>query len=384
VLWAHERFDLINSVDVPCVILRSALTIVLVGSGPASLVTLAMIILAITVLRGVGQAWLAFRVDRSLRLQVRSVRLFAMAELFDVGIWCFLMSIANAISGQLGPFLIGNRFSVALVTPFSAASRLVNYVRTILTTSTGVLTPLATRWHAAEEHEKQRWLFIGGGKFSMALGLFFFGGFWFLGEPFLKLWTGSTLDFAWPMLMILMVAELLPLSQRVTFSTVMGMNRHRLWAVMSLLEVVLVLGLAAVLLGWVSYSILSVVVALAVPGALCRGLVQMVYACRLLRVPVLRYVRQAFLPPVLAAAGPTLLLGLVVAYQPANSWWTVIGFGLAYTVVFGLATVLLLTRPDHLRDLIKTLRRRAPAVVELKSAGDQPAFGEAAGTPVLR
>src|SRR5207302_4010326 len=107
------------------------------------------------------------------------------------------------------------------------------------------LTPMATAWHAAEERAKQRWLFVNGGKFCMALGLFFLGGFWFLGGPFLQLWTHTDPDFvatAWTILMILTLGELLPMSQWVTYGMVLSMDRHRVWAVLSFLEIFLVLG----------------------------------------------------------------------------------------------------------------------------------------------
>jgi O-antigen/teichoic acid export membrane protein len=384
VLWGHERFDLLNRVDIPCVILRSALTIWLVGHGPENLVTLAVIIVAITILRGAGLAFCAFRVQHGLRFSARLVRFRATRELFDFGIWCFLMSIANVITQQLGPTLIGNRFGTGAVTPFSAASRLVNYVKIILNTSCGVLTPLATVWHASAEHDKQRWLFVGGAKFCLALGLFFVGGFWFLGGPFLQLWTGYELEFAWATLMILILGELLPLSQAVTYSTVLGMNRHRLWAVMSLLEVGLILGLAAVFLS-MHVSMLSIALAIALPGALCRGLIQMIYVCRLLGVPLLHYVRVALLPPLLVAVVPVALLGLLVAWHVPDSWAVLFGFGVLYAGVYGLAVGLLLVRPDRLKNLVRAFRERSrPAAAAEAPPTEVPSPVPDAGEAVLQ
>jgi O-antigen/teichoic acid export membrane protein len=360
VLWGNQRFDLINYVDIPCVILRASLTIALVGAGSENLVTLALIILGITMLRGTGLAAFAFGHNRELRLGRRFVRWGTTRSLFDFGIWCFLLSIAHTISTQLGPLLIGNQLRIVLVTAFNAAARLVNYVKTILIASTGVLTPLATAWHATEEHGKQRWLFVNGGKVCLTLALFFLGGFWFLGDSFLRLWTGRELEYAWAMLMILMLGELLPLSQGITYSTVIGMNRHRLWAAMSMLEVVLILGLAAVFL-MVERSVVSITLAVAIPGAMCRGLIQMIYGCRLLKVPLGQYLRQAMLPPVLIAAGPMALLGLLVWWRMPDNWLILLGFGMLYGLAYGVMVSVFLVGLVRLKSIaVSLLHKKQP------------------------
>src|SRR2546423_903132 len=141
-------------------------------------------------------------------------------------------SICSMTCAHVGGFMTRPplRRSVALVTPFSVAMRLVGYGNAFLIAGTQVLTPVATGLHAAEQHAKQRTLFLEGGKYCLALGLFFVTLFICLGQPLLDLWMGPALRGAWPLLVILGLGELLAMSQWITYSMILGMGRHKLTA----------------------------------------------------------------------------------------------------------------------------------------------------------
>jgi O-antigen/teichoic acid export membrane protein len=63
-LWAFQRFDLLNAIDIPAVILRTALTFYFIGTGHG-LVTLALVTLLTTVAGSLVKAWLT--VQRGFR-----------------------------------------------------------------------------------------------------------------------------------------------------------------------------------------------------------------------------------------------------------------------------------------------------------------------------
>jgi O-antigen/teichoic acid export membrane protein len=366
ILWANQRFDWLNGIEIPTIVLRVALTIFLVGSDSGSLVILGAITLGVTVLSGLVKFIVCFLVDPELRLRLGFLRLGTALSLFDFGVWCFLLSVANVAAVQLGPILIGNRLGVEHVTPFSVAARLVGYVGAILMSASGVLTPIATRYHVEEKHERQRWLFIQGGKFCAALALFFTGLFVLIGDAFLFLWLKQHLPDAGAVLTVLMLGAVLPLSQWVTYSMVMSMNRHRLWAVMSLLEVGLIAGLAWILLPL--YGVIGMGFAIAVPAVICRGLVQIVYACWILHVPVWQYLWQALVPACVAIIFPlVVLLGLLQMGMP-SSWPGFFLYAGVYGLAFALAAGLVLVGPGQLRkfagEWVNRLARHDAAEIE--------------------
>jgi O-antigen/teichoic acid export membrane protein len=330
-LWAGQRFDLLNAVDIPVVVTRTALSFWLIGSG-YGLATLATITLATTVAGGLTKAVLSFRLDPGLRFAPRLVSRGTARTLYGYGIWYFLLSVARILTPQISPLIIGAYLAVRRVTAYNVASRLVGYTTSLLLAATGVLTPLVAALDARNEERQQRRLFLKGGKYCLALALFFLALFLFLGRPFITLWVGPELAYANGFLMVLGVGEVLPLSQWVTNSLLLGKNRHRLFACASIAENALAVGLALALVG--PYGVYGVCVGMAVPGALCRGLFQMVYGCRSLGVPLATYARRALLPPLVTALPPTLLLAAVTFLHEPETWAQLVlyaaGFGLLY------------------------------------------------------
>jgi O-antigen/teichoic acid export membrane protein len=345
VLWAYQRFDLINGIEIPGVLLRTGLTFWLV-TGQGGLVTLAVITLSITVLSGAAKVGLALRLAPDLRARPRDISGAAARGLYGFGVWCVLMQVARVVTTRAGEPIIGNRLGVVLVAPFSVAARLVGYANSVLCSATGVLTPLATGLHARGRYTQQQGLFVAGGRCCLAVALFFLALFYYLGGPLLLLWTHGRLPLAWPVLMVLGLGEVLPMSQWVTFSMVLGMSRHRLWACMGVVEAAAAITLALTV--GQAHGLVGVAASLAVPAAVCRGVVPMVYACRLLDVPLGRYLVRALLPAVAMTAPAALGLALLTGLHAPETWPALFGYGVAAGLCFVVGVALGVLGPTGL------------------------------------
>src|SRR2546427_144182 len=67
-LWARQRFDLQNAVDIPTVLVRAGLTFWLID-GPGDLAQLAWLTLWTSLANGLVKALVSFRIDRQLRFR---------------------------------------------------------------------------------------------------------------------------------------------------------------------------------------------------------------------------------------------------------------------------------------------------------------------------
>jgi O-antigen/teichoic acid export membrane protein len=340
-LWALQRFDLLNAVAIPVQAARVALTLYLVPRG-GGLVALALIILGTTLAGIAAKALICRRLVPGLWPRRGHVRREASQALWGYGIWYFFLSMERPIAPQVLPAVIGSRLSglgVAFVTPHNIATRPTAYATSFLIAGTQVLTPLATALHAGGKHNQQQRLFLEGGKYCLALELFFFTLFVWLGQPFLGLWIGHKLEFAWQLLVILALGEVLPMSQWISYGLVPGMGQHKVLAWLSIVETVVVLALAlALALALVRpFGLLGVCIAVAVPGAVFRGACQMVYACRLLKVPLRTYLASAFVPALLTAAGPAAALGLLTHWHTPETWAGLVACAAAFGALY-LAT----------------------------------------------
>ncbi|HVT88191.1 MAG TPA: oligosaccharide flippase family protein [Tepidisphaeraceae bacterium] len=339
-LWAYERFDLLNSIDVANDILQTAVLIYLVRHG-GSLVTVAAVVFAGTILSEIAKAAACFRMDRNLRIGPSHITTSASRELFGFGLWKFIWSIGTRATTQSGPLVVWARLSTDVVTPYSVASRLVGYAKGISTVGIGVVTPTATALHADEQHESQQTLFIEGGKYCLALSLFFVTAIVLFARPFITFWMGPALAGASGAAGILALGEILPMSQWVTYSILLGRDRHRVVACASLIETVVVIVLGLLLAR--SFGIAGVCLGLAIPGTLGRGVLPIVYCCGVLNVSVQRYFMHALMPPILAITVPAAGMAALLRQRPPNNWLELFCyggvFGLAYSITSSIIVV---------------------------------------------
>lgn len=337
-LWGFQRFDILNAIDIPVVLLRGGLTFYLIGRGHG-LVTLAIIALGATLLGTGAKAVMSYREDRALRLRATYVSKRMVRRLFGFGLWAFVMRTGYALSVRVGPIIIGACLTAALVTPYSIAMRLVGYANAILMSATGVLTPVATAFHAQESHSRQRTLFVEGGKYCMALALFFFVLFVFLGRSLISLWMGPRFSYAWSFLLILGAGHAFAMGQKVTGTVLLGMARHKPLAYLEILNGLSMVALSLALVN--PYGVLGVCVAAAISATVFQGAGRMVYGCRVLDLPLRQYLTRAVLLPLAVAVPPAVLLGLLVRWRPATTWAHMFLYTAAFGVCYGVACVFL-------------------------------------------
>lgn len=331
VLWAGQRFDAMNAVDIPAVVVRAVAGVWLVRSGHG-LVALALLSLAVVAGMGLAKAVLSFRLLPGLRFAWRDADLGVARRLYGYGVWSWLLSITRMLPLQYIPLVVGVRLGAAAVTPYSVSNGLVSYSDSFLVGAAGVLTPLATKIHARGEEEKQRRLMVEGALGCLAMALGFLTVFVVLGEPFLIAWQGSTLGNAPLLLIVLMAGDVLPMSQRATQGVVLAQGRHKVLAIAGITECVVALSLAFVLAPW--YGLLGVCLALAACGTVCRGVVPLVFGCRVVGLSVPRYLAEAFGPAVLIAFGPAALLYAVAQRTKPASLLELGLHGVGYAAAF--------------------------------------------------
>jgi O-antigen/teichoic acid export membrane protein len=343
-LWGFQRFDIINAVDIPATLLRTGLVFYFIGEG-RGLVTLALLTLALTCYCGLLKMWFSFRVEPGLRLNFDFASRVAGRQLFGYGIWYFLLSLSRLVNTQIWPQIVSNRLGSGAVTPLSMSIILIRAASAIMVAATGVLMPLATAFHAQKERESQRTLFVEGSKYCTALSFLFLGGFWFLGQPFLALWLSHIPEAKnwFVFLVVLALGEVLPMTQMVTWNILLGMARHPLLAILSLIENLIAIPASILLLNH-QQMVLSVIsffeeqlhvsmpglssqaglvgfcVAFAVPAVVCRGILPAMFGCQLLGVSLPRYLAAVLLPTTMIWLPSVLGLALLNAWHAPVTW----------------------------------------------------------------
>jgi O-antigen/teichoic acid export membrane protein len=339
-LWAFQRSDLINGAQIPTTLLRLGLTFLVVGQGQG-LVALAWIALLTTLLAEVAKGVASFVIYRQARFRLTYISRQSARLLLGYSVWNFIQTMSRILAGLSGSFVIGSLLTVSLVTPYSLAMRLIYYATESLAAFSHALTPVVTALHAKEHHGSQRKLFLDWGMYCLGISLYFLTLFLFLGEPFLALWVGGKLGAsAAPLLYIVAVGEVLPLSQSITRGIVLGIGQPRLLALLGIAENALALPLGLALAR--PYGVAGVCVAFAVAATLFRGVFQLSYACRMIGVPLRRYVLEGLLPALALAVVPGLGLALFSYANPPRSWPALSAITAVYSLCYGLPWAALL------------------------------------------
>ena len=352
VLWGFQRFDLLNGIDIIIAIIRTSSTFYLLSRG-YGIVALAQVTLVTSQLGYLLKGIASFLVDPQLRMGLRFVSREGAKKLFGYGMWSFVISMANLLTSQLSLAIIGSRLGLGLVTPYGIANRLVRYGITLVSSGTSVLTPYSASLEGGSQEERQRQLFIHGGRLCLAFTLFFTYNFLFLGGALVRLWQGPGQASATALVHVLILGETLASSQFVSHAIILGMGRPKTLALIYIADAVCVVGSTLFLS---HYGLFWICIGIATSATLIRGVVTLVCVAAAVNVPITTYLYKAVLPALAATLLPALVLAAAVAWHMPATWTELILYGGCFTIIY-FGSCLLLVGADRLRSQLGFLGR---------------------------
>jgi len=381
VLIAYDRFDLMRTVDLTVLAIRTGGTILVLATG-RGIVGLTAVTLVCGVAALLANYILARRVHPPLRVWPPTLPGARLRELFGYGAAAFVCTTADRIIGQASFLLVGALVSVAAVTVYSVGSMLVAYTATFIGHIPTTFFPTVQRAAARDDLEEVRWYYLRQVRLAFAVGLPAYVGYMVFGETFIRLWMEGPEFPDASVVQAAAVMALLGLSKAVNLVTigsesVLAATGHvRLAAVLAVAEAVANLGLSVLIVLYTPWGLVGIAA-----GTLA--------ACLLVRPVLVPYLamRKAKLRsgPHLKAAGAGLLTGAAAAawflvvrsVLPAASW-PLFGVQVALALVGYAPIALVLAVPaEDRRRLLRVMRLAPGPPVAVPSAG--PAEGESGG-----
>lgn len=330
VLWGYERMDLINLIDVPLVVLRLALLLVFVGMNSPMWI-IGACTLATACLSALTQAVVSFRVEPGLAPRRHLATKKTAVAVFQLGFDFAVLNAARSIAIQLSPMLVGLTLGNAAVGIFAIARQLSLNCNVLISATTEAVAARSVRLFHEEAHTAQQTLLLEGGRYTAALSCLLTIGLLVLGDSFIHLWQGGRADEAYQHLRILMIGELIALSQWVTYWVVAGVKRHRFLAVFAVCESITIAGLSYLLVE--PFGLSGISLAVAVAAIMFRGIGPLLYGCRLLGVELREYATRVIVPNALGG-----LLGALAAYG-IDAWLAPRDWSTLFVAGFLCATV---------------------------------------------
>ncbi len=338
-LQGLQRFDLYNFAASLNILLRAVLIVVVVQQGWALLgvaaVTLGMALVSVAV------HWhLVRRADPALVVAGRLANWKDVKELFHFSFYVFVAMVGDYFRFHMDSFVIARMLTVALVTPFSVAARLISYFVSVVVAASGPLTTKFAHLHGQGKENELRETFVRATSYTALLSIFLGSHLLFNGQTLLRLWLGERFAASYSLLVILATSYVCALAQIPSLSLLYALGRHRPLAAWTLVEGLLNLGLSiywARLLG-----LEGVALGTALPMIATKLLIQPWYVLNVLRMSPRQYVFRCFCRPLGVGASFALIVVLLkdeVTTAPASFattllWQSTLFSLLSYLIVF--------------------------------------------------
>jgi O-antigen/teichoic acid export membrane protein len=360
IIMGLRQWELVNAVGIGLNLLRTLLVVVFLWRGHG-IVALTAIQFAITTLGGIIQALMSRNMlrNRGLPFHIEWLaprRFRAVAKkLFGYGFYVIVNNVGEKLIGMTSAIIVGSFLPIATVAYYAIASTLVGHQRQLFSATATLFNPLASHLHALGQRKAVNDAFMFGMKINIIIGLPVSAVFVVLGQHFIALWMGE--EFAAPaaqVLTILAITAVLSAPQIVISSVLYGLSRHRIIAVLRIIEGVINLGLSIVLVQRIGLS--GVALGTAIPSIIIVMFVLPVLSRRAIGIDLTRFYVEGYLRPLLAIVPMALLAWWVRVSFPAPNLWIFFGeVALLCLVYLPCAFILILNANERLQ-IVQRLR----------------------------
>ena len=351
---AHQRWDLFNAAGIASVITRAIAIIIALKLGYGILaVAIAALVVAFLSL---GQHILFVRVaDPRVHVSLHLISVKRIKELFSFSLRSLLVSVGDYLRFYSDSAVIAAVLNVALITPFSVATRLIECFKSVIVAAGGPVFGSMTELDGGRRDDESRELLLMSTRLLALLSIL--GGVLLLvdGRALLRLWVGPELVWAYPILAILAAGYMINLALHPMLLIVVAKGKHGALGVWTIAEGAVNIGLS-ILLGR-SYGLLGIAVGTVVPMLAIKLIIQPFYALRAADMSVWVFLRRGLARPLIV--GPLFLLAArTIAIRTTPTFPLFSASVLAQVIIFFAMTWILgLTKAEH-EWLRKDMRRR--------------------------
>jgi O-antigen/teichoic acid export membrane protein len=304
VLTGLQRFAVVSSLAITQTLLGAGGTVWLLSSGHG-IVSLALLQLAMSVLFGILAIVLCFRIYPELQINRRFLTRATFKSLWGYSFYLFVIAATGQVIYYTDNLVVGAFLSAEAVTFFAIGGRFIEYLGQLGSSLAQTFMPVASNLAAKNRADQLRRLLIQGTRAALFVSLPIAWALFFRSTTFIGLWMGQ--QYAQPsgrVLRILLLSSVAISANRVGGNIVLGLGKHRPFAMWQTCEAVANLALSIYLVRKI--GIIGVAWGTVVPSLVSQIILWPRYLSKLLDLGVWRYIWDVWIRPVLA----TLPFGL--------------------------------------------------------------------------
>jgi O-antigen/teichoic acid export membrane protein len=300
ILAAYDRFDLYQVINISSVVVKCVAIVLLIDFGISGLMVASLLFNVFLLL---GNFLLAKKIFPMLRLWPLSFHIERLKELMGYGFAAFLFSVAYRLINQTDLFLVGSLISVDKVTVYSIAGMLILYSWGFIEQIGKTLFPVIQKKVAANNRGEVIDLFFKHVRITFLVGVPLYLMFIFFGKSFITLWMGVEYLPASKVLVILSLVRILYVFSISSGPTLAAFGYIKVNTFLSVVEAVLNILFSIIFITYFKLGLVGVALGTLVAALLARVVIHPVYACRVLKVSLVKYFNILILP-----AGTALVL----------------------------------------------------------------------------
>jgi O-antigen/teichoic acid export membrane protein len=315
--------------------------------------------------------WLAARsLYPALRPDPRRFDRGSAREMLSYGSKTFVVQVGDLLCFRIAPFVVAAFLGAARVTPYSLGARLVEAFCQLVVASFGMMMPVFSRYEGAGDYPAMRAALLRVTKLSAVVSGFAGLSTAFYARPFLERWMGPNFDSASAagVAAVLAGGYVLALPQASGTQLLFGLSKHKAYAALNLGEGLLNLALSALLAR--RLGLLGVALGTALATIAVKCVVQPVYVCRAVGLPLRDYLGDAIVLTLVKTAAPLALYFYAARGFVSADYASLAACAAVQTVLFvPVAGFLVLTREERgaVAGALRAASRR-PAAPALEAA----------------
>ena len=269
--------------------------------------------------------------------------------------WIFINQVCELVNQSLPNTLLGALSGPAAVAVFSISVQIRSVFYSLSITMSSVFIPLINQIVAeSDDNTILTDLMARVGRYQAMLYCWVLGGFILLGRFFIDRWAGAEFSGAYPLIVVMVIPLIIPLTQNTGIEIQRAKNKHRARSVAYLLMAAINVGLTVALakpmgymapaVGYVAYVLLG-----------CGVFMNWYYQKRI-RLSMGRFWRRV-IPVLFNCFAVTACCMFGSIFLPVSSWTTFFAWGVVYSAIYVATIVKVIMSADERAMLFGKLHR---------------------------
>jgi O-antigen/teichoic acid export membrane protein len=320
ILEGLNRFYFVNATNLISTLLRAVLIVLALTHG-YGLLTVAFVTVVLPLLGSLVRAVIALRL-LPIRFGWKYLDRRSLREIASYSGVSFILMIAYKLRFKTDEVIISTFLSVAAVTFFSNADRLVDYTAEVVSSLAQIFIPMSGQSDATGDMDRLRKIFVAGNRACALIVFPITATLITLGKSVITAWVGARYVTAcYPVMLVLLIPSTFALAQAASPRILYGMARHKSLAWVTGMEAVVNIILSVILIR--PFGIIGDALGTAIPLT-CTALYFMPrHLCRILKVRVGTFLIEAYSLPIMLCAPLIVALLLMRRWFFAHNYWQV-------------------------------------------------------------